>query len=679
MINRKSRFFGGVLLLSSTLGVDPCFGGTNFKHEPDAFICDPKGAGKKFVNPAKVVKADILHKMGIKGQTKDGKRLKIAIIDGPFHPDHIKELSKKGVIHKEAYSYVLPTDDKDLKESNLLSELDKKKYELRRKLEGDSGTSFHGSSVVTSFLSIAPEAEILPLDIDLMKLCENGDYVKAFNKAIQIAIDQKVDLINYSVAMTEECVPAMETAAKKGIMINLPPGNYSTKSPNLFKARLNIAWDENDEPIPGKLSGRQILLNQTGGKNVIFWGAHDIQNDGEEALSWFSSLPNDEARNHFMLAPGSNLSVKYHHLDEATQGTSYSTPIGAGVLTLLMQYARDKGYKYGTSDDLLQILKSSGRTLTAKTDLGEEIFKSVDLKAAIDLLDKKFRPKTPFIPKAEETKLAPTPAPVLPKVNLDPKPIPVPSKTNPVLQTPTAKANEIKPAPAPAPNGNEPKGGQPKPAQPKANPVLQTPAPKGNAPKVDQPKPAPVPPKVNPVPQTPTAKANEIKPAPAPAPKAKETIPASKPAPKTQETKPAPKSAPTKVQETKPASKPAPKAEEIKPTPSKANPVPQTPSAKANEIKPAPAPAPKGNEPKAGQLKLPTVPPKVNPAPAPAPKGKEPKVAQPKPAPIPPKVNPAPAPAPTKVQEVKSAPKPAPKAEKTKSPAKTAPSVVGKA
>lgn len=441
----------GVLFLSSA----PPLWSKNHIHDP-SYIFEVHPSGNRAVNPSRATRAALLHLNGVKGQLKNGTPLKAAIIDSSFNPNYTKLLADKGVIHPDALqpgnSYCLAPNEnfneskvyynrnselylqkwsagsqeeqdiiqRQIDQLTPLLDAENKKNEILRIRKGwydlftKKGAGNHGSGVMEALHLIAPKVQLLPIDTLIFERDPllNAPYKLA--KAIRAAIAHRVNAINISFKLSDlnqECMEGMADAVRQGIVIFIAAGNDST--PGII-FRICKVWNS----VKGIFvkSNEQKLFEKLQGKGILFAGALGYKRNGEEEVASFSQLPETNMKSRFLLAPGVDIPVHATcPSNKLVNGTSFSSPITAGGYLLLLQHALDKGYPYRSPEALLDILQNSGKKVIYERwwSFSNEEYKSIDLYAAQQLLDRKFKPvvnkpapKSPAIRKAPLKRLA---------------------------------------------------------------------------------------------------------------------------------------------------------------------------------------------------------------------------------------------------------------------------------
>lgn len=413
--------------------------------------------------------ANELHKEGITGQCKDGKRLKAAIIDMGFYPEYTAELKKKGLIDLDACCLV-----------GSLSDI----------FFNSTQTCTHGSGVMEALHLIAPDALLLPMDLNLRYVSTD----EAIAWGIRNAIKYGADVINISryINDTPEIVEACQEAIRHGIPIFLSSGNASYKNYSIRIDEMRFKEGEIRNPV-------QDLFEKLGGKGIYFVGALKYGKSGKEKLTSYTQRPCQDTKKRFLCAVGNQLPIHtWLDPDKLSNGTSFAAPTVAGGYILLKQYVLDMGYTI-SPEALFEIMYETGRDVTfslqiihpgqkkSKLRQRPEIHKSMDLWKAKMKIDEMYKPaaqqvapvtsrrqellkktagtlniKANPIPvnkpvEASEVKAAPRPLPDIPKPLVKPQPVatkvlaqPVASKT---VTTPEPVAVKKKWAPVEPPKG----------------------------------------------------------------------------------------------------------------------------------------------------------------------------------------------------------------------------------
>jgi hypothetical protein len=422
----------------------------NIRHDPDhLFLKSSPGkyavgrSGKPIVWPCPATKADELHKNNIKG-----KGIKIAVLDKEFHPNDIEALNKKGCIlplvlqkklvltpneHLEkvdlkqlksellTLSRLVVSANTNQKERNIKKANEYKRL-IHRKEYFDTLNKKdfrHGPNVVNMLNSIAPEAQLLPIDVGAVR---PNPVSRDFASAIHEAINNKVDAISISYVVCSggdrDYIDALKEAAQKGIALIFGVGNESKKEKAVFLDKVNNV----SSLIYSKRDDNQIF-EELKGKGILYCGSLGYKESGEESFSDFSQHPTQDTLRKYLLVPGENVII--HCQKEGYlvgSGTSYSTPAGAGALALLKQYAKNKQFVH-TTEDLLQILFCSGHNLTHNVPgTPFKTYKVINLANALKLADQILKPAG-TIPSHIDKKRGP-----LPK-----KPVAIPIQKQPSL------------------------------------------------------------------------------------------------------------------------------------------------------------------------------------------------------------------------------------------------------
>ncbi len=541
MLRRSSRilFFLGTLSVSvSSLEAV----GSNYLFDPTS-IFQPHPSGGRRTNPVRTTHADLLHQEGIKGCTKKGTRFTVALIDSHFNPNFTKTLSDKGLIHPHALSWgnsfiLAPGEKYDFSCSNLEGPLkhahlrknkaktavEKREaqkeidvinhvLELRRSNKRSREALFkqytgngalgqgalnEGSGMMDAFHLIAPEAQILPIDIDVMacsRMNKDGLLVtgaRALTKALKKALRYRVDAIAIGSGLetlNEKGIVEIKSAVGCGIPVFIGVGGDSNKKQGVLK-RISQGWDAvQRRPIRSKM---QELFEKVDRKGIHFVGALGYKENGREKISEHTQLPDESTEPYFTLAPGEKLPIRTGTNPlQLLETPRFSAAQAAGGFILLKQDVWSRGYQYpreyDSVDRLLKAMHDSGRDVTYKKKglLKEETFKALDLQQAQKLAREMCNPH-PLQPQPAPKKPAPKkPAPQKP---VPQKPVPAPQK--PVLKKP-APQKPVSQKPVPAPQKPVLKKPAPKKLVPQKS-VLKKPAPQKPAPQKPAPKkPAP--------------------------------------------------------------------------------------------------------------------------------------------------------------------------------------------
>lgn len=212
------NFFTKLLfLISVLLSFTPSVQGRNHVHDPSC-VFHPHPSGLRAIDPKYTTRANLAHSEGVKGQTRTGKRLTAAIIDGGFHPEYTHSLVQKGVIHPV------------VSQKKLVRRLGEPSY-------SPSSDGAHGSGVMEALHLIASDALLLPLDTTTMGMSgytPNDTTSTILSRGhlmtIQEAIRHRVDVINISSSLDNydrKCLGALREAIRQGIVVIIAAGNDS--------------------------------------------------------------------------------------------------------------------------------------------------------------------------------------------------------------------------------------------------------------------------------------------------------------------------------------------------------------------------------------------------------------------------------------------------------------------
>lgn len=343
----------------------------NIRHDPDHIFLKIS-PDQSLAIPQRATKADLLHTKNIKG-----RGVKVAIIDIGIHPNDVHELAKTRCILPASLQkkLVLTPNERFEKRKDAL----RKQY-LDKINQDQTKKSIHGSLVMRAFHLIAPEAQVLPIDLNCISIHEshgglripNGHHCASL--AIQEAIKQNVDVISLSnyiadpPSAPQEFVDALQKAAKKGIAIICGAGNESTKSTPVY-------LDTGKNPTSALFYKRddKKAFEKLNGRGMLYVGSVGYTKTGEERFSDFSHHPKQDTQRKYLLGPGEGVVLESNNELLWGSGTSYSTPYASGGFALLKQYATNKGLAH-TAEDLLGILHQSGHDLTH--DIPGTLFKS---------------------------------------------------------------------------------------------------------------------------------------------------------------------------------------------------------------------------------------------------------------------------------------------------------------
>jgi hypothetical protein len=470
----------------------------NHRHDP-SYIFEPHPSGERAIEPRRTTNAAFVQQRGIKGQMQTGRRLTAAIIDTCFHPEYTRDLKLKGLIHPAAFAEDLALDpdrlplaDIDIyalatRKSNLTWNLvfegdPNRRQTMERELnditrEADDAErentkrrsymrshssicgsdSTHGSGVMDAFHLIAPEAQILPIDLIHSIYVRDGETdEQKFVHAVRTAIKHQVDVINLSRSfdnLGRESFDVLKEAMAHGIVVVTSAGNDAC----IHRYRIREKWDGS-----GVINGyakKQQFFDEVQGRGLFFAGSLGYGPDGEERISEYSHLAEDDTDSRFVLAPGENLPIRASR--SLAQGTSFAAPCVTGAYLLLKQHMLDKGYAYGSNDTLLDILHQSGRNHYYNQfgySTSQEVFKSLNVDEAIRLADERFNPSSRpsgryvQIP-SRQTATFTGYKPFTPSSVVTPTPIvsPVPTFTPPPVVTPAARSLVSRPVRTTAP------------------------------------------------------------------------------------------------------------------------------------------------------------------------------------------------------------------------------------
>lgn len=444
-----SKFFSPIVYLLAVLYIPlyPLWG--DHIHDPN-YIFDTLPNGNRAPNPKRATNGAFLHLDNIKGSIRNPhQRLKAAIIDSSFSPEHTKTLMDKGVIHPAALQKLNPyalIPDEDFKTSSYYSNATNDVITTRGafyKHYTKKGAKTHGSAVMEALHLMAPHASLLPIDLCIMSYAGYNKpsltESQVLTKAIRAAITHHVDVINISRTMEDldtTSLAAIKEAVNKGIAVVLAAGNSGRSS--VF---VSIWQTWNSIKKLWSKSKSQTLFEEVNGKGLLFAGALKYTPSGKEQVCDFTQLPEPvNGKNpHFILAPGEQLRLPIvSQSDRLTDGTSFAAPISSGAYLLLKQHAIEMGYST-TPEDILNIMEESGRNLTYKPPLfgRTKILKTLDVHAARILLDQKFKIKPPASYKPKPL-IARAQRPIKP--TMVKKPVPKVAK----IKKPTAKVARVK-------------------------------------------------------------------------------------------------------------------------------------------------------------------------------------------------------------------------------------------
>ena len=354
-----------------------------------------------YSNPVKTMRADSLHLDGIRGQG----RLAI-IFDNKFNPKRTEALIRKGVIHPDALKpgnpYVLTSEDMTYEDSIYkrwkagegvtVQVVDEDKFRRRRNYSDDLNlpdSNNHGSGVMEAFHAIAPDAIILPVDIELAR--KDNPTVKPEELCKTILLDllgKGADIINFSHTKPffyHESRNIIKEAIDREIAIMVAAGNDS-----LGTFRLRRISQRQPPAQSVEKSEHQELFEHVQGKGVFFAGSLKHKKNGKEKVYYSAQLPDDDKRSQFLLTDGCNLPFHQYNNSEPTDGSSFASPELAGAMILLKQYCLREEYNCGSPEDLFAVLYESGREVPYTFKGTPEIYKTPDLSEAVKLADKKF-------------------------------------------------------------------------------------------------------------------------------------------------------------------------------------------------------------------------------------------------------------------------------------------------
>jgi len=327
----------------------------------------------------RATKADILH-----GNNIRGKGIKIAVIDINFHPNDIDFLNKKACLLPSVIQKKLVlTPDENLNQLNLAQLKanqvafntipDYKELVLRKEYFDEAfaaDISGHGSRVMRTLHSMAPEVQLLPIDLNCTLIrawdkvfpeaISDSEQATCFASAIYEAIHNQVDAISLSLWVVDdkngEVIHALREAAQKGIAIISAAGNDSTRQQATY-------LDTGKYPNGGrfKKSTRQAFEDLKG-QGMLFAGSLEYSKAGGESFSDFSAHPPQDTLMHYLLAPGEHVYIETNNEAVWASGTSLSAPAVAAGYGLLKQYSKAKGLIL-SREELLRILHHSGHDL----------------------------------------------------------------------------------------------------------------------------------------------------------------------------------------------------------------------------------------------------------------------------------------------------------------------------
>jgi hypothetical protein len=330
----------------------------NVKHNPkEAF----ETHGLRGIKVTKVTGADSLHAKGIKG------RGKVAIIDENFTPKDISFLQAKKLLH----SATTRLSTAALTQTEAIP------------LDEEMG---HGTGVMHTFHSVAPETEILPIDVRYME--HKNKSIHPMAHAIDIAIKEKVDAISLSISPDDtdpEYVNALVRAINNNIPIFYAAGNYS--KPGAPAILDTIKSRSTGKMIP---QNEMVAFERAGKKGILFALAIGLDHKGEEIFTDFSVHPSVNSESHAVATIGQEIPVP----GDLFGGTSGSAPIFSASYMLLKQYMQSLNH-WESPHSLLKEIHDSGHDLTHQyvgTPL--KTYKVLDLNKAMQRMSARVEPPT---------------------------------------------------------------------------------------------------------------------------------------------------------------------------------------------------------------------------------------------------------------------------------------------
>lgn len=416
MVHYMKKFFGALTIsLVCTVSEVPVYAG---KLDPKV-IFEEQDCGTAIL-PQQTTKATSLHKEGLEGQG-----LKAAILDSDFSLDFTEKF--KNHIDPAVFSEKLifdPADKEKVKNvwsDNLKGRIDLLKDQVRRqdvprdhkfkeriasieqRIENleyllrsrytYSSKMSHGPMVMETLHLVAPKVQFFP--VELGEGAQQGASLE-IARGIRKAIQGKVDVINISITMgnyTSEVLEACQEAHLKDIPIIWSAGNSSREGFPAFSDEDRI-WETKIE----NYNYNNKLFNALQGEGMWFAGAVTYENDGEEKVTDFSTLPTQSTLEKTIFTLGDQIPVHgAFPLQLWGCGTSASAPIIAAGYLLLKQFVRDNGYSL-SSDEILDIMYSSGRDVihsfknSTRTDREvpeEVVYKALDLERAKKAIEEK--------------------------------------------------------------------------------------------------------------------------------------------------------------------------------------------------------------------------------------------------------------------------------------------------
>ncbi len=203
----------------------------------------------------------------------------------------------------------------------------------------------HGTHVTGIILSLAPQADIIPIKVGGF----GGD--QAFVKALQIAASSPAHIVNISLRLNHTgrgISPNVRTAllhlANEGKLIVIAAGNESS---SLMRSTYTASLVE--------LAHAPLMKGR-----LLFAGASSYKN-GVETLAEFSNYPGNssfgKAQTYFIVAPGDHIksTITGGRFGEKS-GTSMAAPMVVGAASLLKQ-----AFPHFKAEDIAHLLLISAR------------------------------------------------------------------------------------------------------------------------------------------------------------------------------------------------------------------------------------------------------------------------------------------------------------------------------
>lgn len=212
-------------------------------------------------------------RFGIKKEVLSNKKIKIAVIDAYFDLYHPK-FKNRLIVDQSLENHQNFINKTNIPKNIRPKQLNKKNYNPLNTFHD------HGTQVLGIIQTISKNSEILPLQIYF----DEDSRLKSHNKnnivtdrtieAVEFAIKEKVDIINYSTANGNFSKKEKEVflkAQKAGIFVMVASGNEDinfTKSSNSYPAKYNLnnifvigGYNDHSKEIDGNYSKKFLDLN----------------------------------------------------------------------------------------------------------------------------------------------------------------------------------------------------------------------------------------------------------------------------------------------------------------------------------------------------------------------------------------------------------------------------------